>query len=67
MCHHGHTHIDHSRLTTANQIARLNQATAIFQAGQVPFRGFRCPYLRWNEATLAALRHHHFYTTAARG
>lgn len=64
---HGHTHIDHSRLTTANQIARLNQATAIFQAGQVPFRGFRCPYLRWNEATLAALRHHHFLYDSSQG
>lgn len=64
---HGHTHIDHSRLTTADQIARLNQAAAIFQAGQIPFQGFRCPYLRWNEATLTALRHHHILYDSSQG
>lgn len=64
---HGHTHIDHSLLTTADQIAQLNQAVAIFQTDQVPFRGFRCPYLRWNDSTLAALRHHHFLYDSSQG
>lgn len=64
---HGHTHIDHSPLTTPDQIARLDQAVSIFQTSQVPFQGFRCPYLRWNEATLAALRHHHFLYDSSQG
>jgi peptidoglycan/xylan/chitin deacetylase (PgdA/CDA1 family) len=64
---HGYTHIDHSRLTAEEQIARLDQAIAAFETSQVPFRGFRCPYLRWNEGTLTALRHHHFLFDSSQG
>lgn len=56
---HGYTHIDHSSLTAEEQIGRLTRAMMEFEISNVPFKGFRCPYLRWNQDTLVALRHHH--------
>jgi hypothetical protein len=64
---HGYTHVDHSLLTTEEQASRLKQAMAIFELSGVPFKGFRCPYLRWNEATLAALRQHHLLYDSSQG
>lgn len=64
---HGYTHVDHSLLTAEEQIARLNQAKSVFEASRVPYSGFRCPYLRWNEDTLAALRHHHLLYDSSQG
>lgn len=56
---HGHTHIDHSTLSAEEQIERIGKALSIFARSQIQPRGFRCPYLRWNQGTLDALRHHH--------
>ncbi len=55
---HGHTHIDHSLLSAEEQIEHINKALSIFARSQIQARGFRCPYLRWNQGTLDALRHH---------
>jgi hypothetical protein len=52
---HGYRHIDHSQLSLAEQTEHFRQAGQIFQAHGINFKGFRCPYLRWNEATLTAL------------
>lgn len=64
---HGHTHIDHSLLTEQEQVARLNRAMSVFEASQVPFKGSRCPYLRWNQGTLAALRQQRFLYDSSQG
>jgi peptidoglycan/xylan/chitin deacetylase (PgdA/CDA1 family) len=64
---HGHTHIDHSVLSVEEQVRHLEEAIAIFETCKVPFKGFRCPYLRWNQDTLAALRHHHFLYDSSQG
>jgi peptidoglycan/xylan/chitin deacetylase (PgdA/CDA1 family) len=64
---HGHTHIDHSVLTVEEQVRHLEEAIAIFEMSQVPFKGFRCPYLRWNQGTLAALRHHRLLYDSSQG
>lgn len=57
---HGYLHIDHSQLSLAEQMAHFSQASQLFQAHQIQFKGFRCPYLRWNEATLTALSQTNF-------
>jgi peptidoglycan/xylan/chitin deacetylase (PgdA/CDA1 family) len=56
---HGYRHIDHAQLSPSEQEAQLHQAITIFEQAGVACRGWRCPYLRWNEATLHALRHAH--------
>lgn len=53
---HGFTHIDHSQLSRDQQMAYLSRAMTVFDQSEIPFTGFRCPYLRWNEGTLIALR-----------
>lgn len=53
---HGLCHVDHSRLTLAQQIDQFSRARELFAAHGVIASGFRCPYLRWNEDTVAAVR-----------
>lgn len=57
---HGHRHVDHTRLSHADQTAQLTQAMDAFAQIGVRPQGFRSPYLRWNEVTLASLRQHGF-------
>ncbi|MCB0154598.1 MAG: polysaccharide deacetylase family protein [Anaerolineae bacterium] len=52
---HGYRHIDHSQLSVEEQNAHFQKAIQIFAEEGIDCKGFRCPYLRWNEATLAAL------------
>lgn len=53
---HGLQHIDYSLLSLENQLTHLEQALDIFQKLGITATGFRCPYLRWNTNTLAALK-----------
>lgn len=53
---HGYTHVDHSQLAPVEQARRLTDARLIHLSRGAPGLGFRGPYLRWNEDTLAALR-----------
>lgn len=52
---HGLVHVDHTQLSLGDQRAYLNRARRIFEKAGIHFTGFRCPYLRWNADTLAAL------------
>lgn len=53
---HGLFHVDHRRLSRDDQFAHVQRAVDAFhRRGLVP-RGFRSPYLRWNDDTLDALR-----------
>jgi peptidoglycan/xylan/chitin deacetylase (PgdA/CDA1 family) len=52
---HGLFHIDYSRLSSEDQYRHIKQARQIFHKEKIHPSGFRCPYLRWNEATLAAV------------
>jgi peptidoglycan/xylan/chitin deacetylase (PgdA/CDA1 family) len=52
---HGLVHTDMSLLTPEAQRAHLERAAAIFERHGIGLCGFRSPYLRYNEATLAAL------------
>lgn len=57
---HGYRHIDYSQLSAEEQVGHIAEALAIFEAHGLHPKGFRCPYLRWNEGTLEALRSHKF-------
>lgn len=52
---HGLVHVDYSQLAPDEQLDHLQRAQLIFEQAGVRATGFRCPYLRWNEGTLAAL------------
>jgi peptidoglycan/xylan/chitin deacetylase (PgdA/CDA1 family) len=52
---HGLFHVDYSQLPLAEQNNHIEQARQVFQQGKIKLTGFRCPYLRWNEDTLAAV------------
>jgi hypothetical protein len=53
---HGYLHVDYSQLSLEEQNTHLRKARRMFEDYGVHFEGFRSPYLRWNEHTLAALR-----------
>jgi hypothetical protein len=57
---HGYRHIDHSQLSLEEQQAHFRQASKVFRKHGIQFKGFRSPYLRSNEATLAALSQNNF-------
>jgi len=52
---HGFYHIDHSRLPLNEQLVFFRKARHVFEKKGVACHGFRSPYLRWSEATIAAL------------
>ena len=52
---HGLVHVEHTQLSLDDQRAHLNRARRIFEKAGLRIAGFRCPYLRWNADTLAAL------------
>lgn len=52
---HGYRHVDHSRLSLAEQVAQFRKAGQVFREHGIRATGFRSPYLRWNEHTLTAL------------
>ncbi len=45
---HGYRHIDYSRLSEEEILRHLKKAVKIFQDHDIPFFGFRFPYLRYN-------------------
>jgi peptidoglycan/xylan/chitin deacetylase (PgdA/CDA1 family) len=52
---HGLYHVDHSRLSLPQQLNYLEQCRRLFTSYGLTSDGFRCPYLRWNSDTIAAL------------
>jgi peptidoglycan/xylan/chitin deacetylase (PgdA/CDA1 family) len=57
---HGNRHVDHPGLGAVDQIDELARARRIFERNGVAAVGFRAPYLRWNDATIEALRENGF-------
>ncbi|HEX8691985.1 MAG TPA: polysaccharide deacetylase family protein [Longimicrobium sp.] len=53
---HGLVHDDHSLRSLEEQRASIARAAELFRAAGVPYRGFRCPFLRGNPATDQAVR-----------
>ncbi len=52
---HGYLHIDYQKLTVTEQIEHFKKAVDTFNNCEVPFTGFRAPYLRVNNETPLAL------------
>jgi peptidoglycan/xylan/chitin deacetylase (PgdA/CDA1 family) len=52
---HGYYHIDHSRLSLDEQVTYLSRARRLFEERGITCNGFRCPYLRWGQSTIAAV------------
>jgi Polysaccharide deacetylase len=57
---HGYHHVDHIGLSPAEQLSQLGRARRILEDHGIPAVGFRAPYLRWNDDTVAALAEHGF-------
>jgi len=57
---HGYYHVDHGALLAADQVDQLRRARRLLETIGVPAVGFRAPYLRWNDATLHAVRENGF-------
>ncbi len=55
LCVHGFVHNDLSKLPASVQRGQIERAIEIFRRHRIGFTGFRSPYLRYNEATLAAV------------
>lgn len=51
---HGYVHVDHTTLSERAQREQIARALDVFSAAGIPADGFRGPYLRSNQATLAA-------------
>ncbi len=56
LCVHSLVHNDLSDLSPDTQREQIEQAIAIFRKHDVPFQGFRSPYLRYDDGTLSAVR-----------
>lgn len=54
---HGYYHVDHRQLSLDDQVRHFGMARRLFEERKLTCNGFRSPYLRWSEDTLAAIRH----------
>lgn len=52
---HGCRHVDHTHLPREKQLEFLQRALRVFAGRGIVPRGFRAPYLRWNDDTLAVV------------
>ena len=52
---HGYVHNDYRYLNKHGQFEQTKQAISVFHETQIPFQGFRNPYLGWTEETLQVL------------
>lgn len=64
---HGYYHIDHSRLSLREQIAQFVRARQLFEQKGVICEGFRSPYLRWSDDTIAAVAQSGFLYDGSQG
>jgi peptidoglycan/xylan/chitin deacetylase (PgdA/CDA1 family) len=49
---HGYVHNDYRSLSESEQYQQTRQATSVFEKTQIPYAGFRNPYLGWTEVSL---------------
>ncbi len=57
---HAWSHIDLTTLDHAGQLDHLGRAIRLFREHDVPFSGFRAPYLHWNEDTMRVVEAYRF-------
>ncbi len=49
---HGYVHNDYRSLSEGEQYKQTQQAISVFEETQIPYQGFRNPYLGWTEESL---------------
>ena len=49
---HGYVHNDYRTLSKDKQLQQTKQAISVFRRTQIPYQGFRNPYLGWTEDSL---------------
>lgn len=49
---HGYVHNDYRSLSEGEQYKQTEQAISVFRRAQIPYEGFRNPYLGWTEESL---------------
>src|SRR5262249_27753036 len=49
---HGYVHNDYRSLSAHDQYKQTAQAITVFRQTEIPYRGFRNPYLGWTETSL---------------
>lgn len=64
---HGYYHVDHTQLSLDAQLEHFTRARHAFEAQHVTCRGFRCPYLRWNDDTIEAVTQAGFLYDSSQG
>lgn len=64
---HGLFHVDHRRLSLDAQLGHFARARQIFAERGVACHGFRSPYLRWSEQTIAAVARSGFLYDSSQG
>jgi hypothetical protein len=52
---HGYIHVDYKLLSVEEQTKHFEKAVDVFEVKDIPFGGFRAPYMRSNSSTLEAL------------
>jgi peptidoglycan/xylan/chitin deacetylase (PgdA/CDA1 family) len=52
---HGYTHKDFKPLSLHEQVSEIQKAKDVFNELEIPFYGFRAPYLSWNDSTNEAV------------
>lgn len=57
---HGYVHSDYTKLSSKSLIEHFEKAIKIFRTLNIPFNGFRCPYLKWNEEILEVMSSFNF-------
>jgi len=64
---HGYYHVDHTQLSLDEQLADMEEARRLFRMRGIACSGFRCPYLRWGEDTLTAVKQSGFLYESSQG
>lgn len=64
---HGYYHVDHRRLSLDEQLQHFARARRVFEERGVSCHGFRSPYLRWSEQTIAAVGRTGFLYDSSQG
>lgn len=57
---HGYKHVDHSRLSRKALLRHIEKAIKIFEKHDIPFSGFRFPYLKYNKNFFYAYKNSYF-------
>lgn len=53
---HGYYHVDHTQLSLDEQVSQISAVSQLLASKGITPYGFRCPYLRWCDDTVTAVK-----------